>query len=108
MTTLLLCALIALTSGVHFGRRFARAHADGGNLALPALAHGVIVTPLMILTVLLDPTGGSVLWMGVAGAALAGLAVGALRPLPQVAPVVSLAPQRLPESAQPARTHSAA
>ncbi|MCD0177982.1 hypothetical protein IHN32_18770, partial [Deinococcus sp. 14RED07] len=95
---LLLCALIALTSGLHFGRRFAQAHAAGGALALPALAHGVIVTPLMIMTVLLDPTAAGLLWMTVATAALGGLAVGALRPIREVVPAVTLAPQRLTDT----------
>ncbi|PIG96666.1 hypothetical protein [Deinococcus sp. UR1] len=95
---LLLCALIALTSGLHFGRRFAQAHAAGGALALPALAHGVIVTPLMIMTVLLDPTAAGLLWMTVATAALGGLAVGALRPIREVVPAVVLAPQRLTDT----------
>lgn len=100
---LLLCALIALTSGLHFGRRFAQAHAAGGNLALPALAHGVIVTPLMILTVVLDPTTAGLLWMAVATTALGGLTFGALRPVREVTPAVVLAPQRLADTPHPAQ-----
>ncbi|GGR68568.1 hypothetical protein GCM10008959_33370 [Deinococcus seoulensis] len=107
---LLLCALIALFSGLHFGRRFAQAHRSGGNIVLPALAHGVIAAPLMVLTVLLDPTEASMLWMAVALTALMSLAMGALLPAPAAARAerrnVALAPQRVPET--PARSSSAA
>ncbi|MBZ9714177.1 hypothetical protein [Deinococcus multiflagellatus] len=80
--TLLLCALIALTSGLHFGRRFAQAHQAGGAYLLPALAHGVVCSALVLLSTLLDPTPGGLLWMAVAAVGLCGLAIGALRPLP--------------------------
>ncbi|MFT2721024.1 hypothetical protein ACMT4L_13595 [Deinococcus sp. A31D244] len=108
---LMLCAMIALFSGLHFGRRFAQAHRDGGNIVLPALAHGVIAAPLMVLTVLMDPTEAGLLWMAVALTALMSLALGALLPAPAAAgraarQNVALAPQRVAETA--ARSSSAA
>ncbi|PTA67084.1 hypothetical protein [Deinococcus arcticus] len=94
--TLLLCALIALTSGLHFGRRFAQAHRTGGAYLLPALAHGVVCSPLVLLSTLLDPTG--LLWMAVAAVALCGLAIGALRPMPAQARAQTLTLDREPHT----------
>ncbi|MBZ9751872.1 hypothetical protein K7W42_13510 [Deinococcus sp. HMF7604] len=78
--TLLLCALIALTSGLHFGRRFAQAHRAGGAFLLPALAHGAVSSALILLATLLDPTPSRWLWAAVAAVSLSGMAIGALRP----------------------------
>ncbi|GGS04636.1 hypothetical protein [Deinococcus sedimenti] len=76
--TLLLCTLIALTSGLHFGLRFAQARRTGQSRLLPVVAHGVIATPLVILTALLDPTGPGLLWIATLAVSLASLGVGAL------------------------------
>lgn len=77
---LLLCMLIAVTSGLHFGRRFLQAYLTGRSPLLPALAHMAISAVLMVLSVLVDTTPSAMLWMIVATASMAGLALGALLP----------------------------
>ncbi|NTY00472.1 hypothetical protein [Deinococcus sp. JMULE3] len=93
---LLLCTLIALTSGLHFGTRFAQAHRAGLNLLPSVSAHGLIATALIVLTVLLDPTDAGLLWLAVATTSLASLALGALWPTPTTRPVT--VPRDLPTS----------
>lgn len=84
---LLLCTLIAVTSGLHFGRGFLQAHVRGGNLIIPALAHMAVSATLMVLSVLLDNSPSGMMWMVVATGSMAGLALGALLPTRTVAAV---------------------
>ncbi|GGL09318.1 hypothetical protein [Deinococcus radiotolerans] len=75
---LLLCALIALTAGLHFGARAAQARRARMSL-LPALtAHGSITCALLILAALLDPTDSGLLWAVVGAVSVAGPGLGAL------------------------------
>ena len=84
---LLLCTLIAVTSGLHFGRGFLQAHLHQGNLIIPALAHMAVSATLMVLSVLLDESTGGLMWMVVATGSMGGLALGALLPTRRVAAV---------------------
>lgn len=84
---LLLCTLIAVTSGLHFGRGFLQAHGSGGNLIIPALAHMAVSAALMVLSVLLDTSHSGMMWMVVATGSMAGLALGTLLPARPVAAV---------------------
>lgn len=95
---LLLCTLIALTSGLHFGHRFAQAHRAGRSLLPAVTAHSAIATALIVLTVLLDPTDTGLLWLAVAAASLISLALGALWPTPAVRPA-ALGDNELPQAA---------
>ena len=81
---LFLCIMIALVSGLHAGRSFLKAHVNGGNLVIPALAHMAVSAALMVLSVLLDTSDGNMLWMIVATASMAGLGLGALLPIRSV------------------------
>lgn len=92
---LLLCTLIAVTSGLHFGRGFLQAHLCRGNLLIPALAHMAVSAALMVLSVLLDESQTGMLWMIVATGSMAGLALGTLLPPRQAAPAAAGSP---PES----------
>ncbi|PNY80905.1 hypothetical protein [Deinococcus koreensis] len=92
---LLLCTLIAVTSGLHFGRGFLQAHLRGGNLLIPALAHMAVSAALMVLSVLLDESQTGMMWMIVATGSMAGLALGALLP---VRPLVTAPAEAQPES----------
>ena len=91
---LLLCVLGALTAGLFFGRGFADAHRQGRSPALPVLGHAAVSAVLVMLSVLFDTSELGLLWMMVATASLAGLALGALfldtvLPRPLVAAVPS-------------------
>lgn len=83
---LILCTLIALTSGLHFGREFAQMHRTGSNMILPVLAHAAVSAALMVVSVLLDQTPGNMIWMIVAIASMGGMAIGALMPERRVVP----------------------
>ncbi|GHF52348.1 hypothetical protein HNQ07_003156 [Deinococcus metalli] len=98
---LLLCILIALVSGLHAGRGFLRAHLQGGNMVIPALAHMAVSAALMVLSVLLDTTDGNLLWMIVATASMAGLGLGALLPS-HPAPVAAEVPAQTEAALTPA------
>ncbi len=80
---LLLCTLIALTSGLHFGGRFAQAHRAGRSLLPATLAHGGVSTALVVVAALVDPTDARLLWMAVATVSLTALAIGALWRVPR-------------------------
>ncbi|WP_155298376.1 hypothetical protein [Deinococcus kurensis] len=75
---LLLCTLIALTSGLHFGGRFAQAHHAGRSLLPATLTHGGVSTALVVVAALTDPTAARLLWLAVAAVSLIALATGAL------------------------------
>ncbi|WP_309573295.1 hypothetical protein [Deinococcus sp.] len=77
---LFLCIMIALVSGLHAGRSFLKAHLEGGNMVIPALAHMAVSAALMVLSVLLDTTDTNMLWMIVATGSMAGLGLGAMLP----------------------------
>lgn len=83
---LVLCTLIALTSGLHFGREFAAEHRNKGNMLIPVMAHIALSAVLMVVSVLLDQSETSLLWMIVATGSMGGLAIGALMPAPQRKP----------------------
>jgi hypothetical protein len=102
---LLLCIMIALVSGLHAGRGFLRAHLQGGNLVIPALAHMAVSAALMVLSVLLDTTDGTMMWMIVATASMAGLGLGALLPGRGMAVAAEL--EAPPEAAVLAAAHAA-
>lgn len=97
---LILCTLIALTSGLHFGRQFAAAHRRSGNMLIPVLAHMAVSAALMVLSVLLDNTEANLLWMIVATASMSGLAIGAL--MPEQAAVVHAPAEAPAQTAQAA------
>jgi len=96
---LLLCTLIALTSGLHFGHRFAQAHHAGGSLLPAVTAHGAIATALIVLTVLLDLTPAGLLWLAVSATSLISLALGALWPTPAARAAAPLGDHDLPQAA---------
>lgn len=93
---LLLCALLVAASGLHFGRRFAAAHRAGHLPLVPVLAHAAVSVTAVSLSTLLDPTPGTLLWLVVAGASLAGLIAGTLLPTRVAVPALAPVPEVLP------------
>ncbi|UBV42843.1 hypothetical protein LAJ19_01025 [Deinococcus taeanensis] len=99
---LLLCALIALTSGLHFGHRFTETRRAGRMPLLPVAAHGVVSGALIILAMLLDASSVRVVWVAVTVTSVTGLAIGALWAARHPEPVPTDGPLPAPDPARSA------
>lgn len=76
--TALLCLLITLTIGLHFGSRFAQAHLAGQSLIPSVLAQAVLSALMVSLSLLFGNQAGDLLALGVALTTLLSFAVGTL------------------------------
>lgn len=76
--TALLCLLMTLTIGLHFGGRFAQAHLGGQSLIPSVLAQAVLSALMVSLSLLFGSQAGDLLALGVALTTLLSFAAGTL------------------------------
>ncbi|BDP40648.1 hypothetical protein DAETH_06170 [Deinococcus aetherius] len=84
----LLCVLMVVASGLHFGARAATLHPARRLPLTPVLAHAAVSLGAVWLGALLDPTPARLLWLFVVAASVAGFVAGVLRvrPVPEAEP----------------------